>query len=127
MRIIIDTHVLIWYLNGDEDLPVHLIKIIEDPNNIIVISVVSLWELTIKISSKKLEIDISLSQIQQYIKSKDVELLDIQFDSFVSLLDLPYHHRDPFGRMLIAQAISQNLPIISADRHFQSYPINVIW
>lgn len=127
MRIIIDTHVLIWYLNGDKELSAHLIEIVEDPENTIIISVASLWEITIKLAKEKLKTEISLSQIQEYIKSRDIELLDIGFDSLTELLKLPSHHGDPFDRMLIAQAKALNLPIISADRHFASYPINVIW
>jgi PIN domain nuclease of toxin-antitoxin system len=127
MRIIIDTHVLIWYLNGDKELPARLIKTVEDPNNTIVISVATLWEITIKLAKEKLKTGISLDQIQEYIKSRDVELLDVEFNSLLALLKLPYHHGDPFDRMLIAQATAFNLPIISADRHFAAYPINVIW
>ena len=62
MRIIIDTHVLIWYLNGDRELPARIINVIEDPNNSIVISVVSLWEFSIKLSAQKIKIGISLEQ-----------------------------------------------------------------
>lgn len=127
MRILIDTHVLIGYLNGDADLSPHLLKILENPDNKIIISTVSLWELTIKISLKKLEIDKSLSEIEQYINDKDVELLDIKFNSLTALSSLPYHHKDPFDRLLIAQAIAENLSIVSADRYFHAYPINVIW
>lgn len=127
MRILIDTHILIWYLNGDENLAPHLRQIIEDPNNTPVISTVSLWEIAIKIGAKRLSLDISLSLIQNYINEKDIELLNIKFDSLIVLSDLPYHHKDPFDRFLIAQAIAENISIISLDRYFSSYSVNVIY
>ena len=127
MRFLIDTHILIWYLNGDNILPKRLIEIIENENNKIVVSTVSLWEITIKISSGKLDVSKSLNQIEGYLEERDVELLDIKFNSLANLLDLPYHHRDPFDRLLIAQAITEKLTIISADRHFDSYPVKVVW
>ena len=126
MRILIDTHILIWYLNGDENLAPHLRQIIEDQNNKSVISTVSLWEIAIKIGAKKLSLDISLDAIQKYINEKDVELLNIQFDSLIILSDLPYHHKDPFDRFLIAQAIAENISIISVDKYFKSYAVNII-
>jgi PIN domain nuclease of toxin-antitoxin system len=75
----------------------------------------------------KLELSLSLKQIEEYLKDKDVELLDIKFEPLIKLLDLPHHRRDPFDRLLIAQAISENLTIISADSHFAAYPVEVIW
>jgi len=103
-------------------------KVIEDPDNNIVISIASLLELAIKIGStkRKLEIGISLFQVQQYIKNSEVELMDIQFDTLITLSELPHHHGDPFDRILIAQCISENLSIISVDRYFKAYPIIVI-
>jgi len=127
MRILIDTHVLIWYLNGDDNLSQKLVRIIEDETNIIVISTARLWEIAIKLSSGKVGFEIALSEIEKYINEKDVELLNIDFQSLTVLAQLPYHHRDPFDRLLIAQAISQNASIISADRHFTTYAVDVIW
>jgi len=126
MRILIDTHILIWYLNGDENLGPHLKQIIEDQNNKIVISTVSLWEIAIKIGAKKLELALSLSAIEKYIEDKEVELLNIQFNSLIILSELAYHHKDPFDRLLIAQAMAENISMISADQHFKSYPVNLI-
>jgi len=67
-----------------------------------------------------------LDAIQKYINEKDVELLNIQFDSLIILSDLPYHHKDPFDRFLIAQAIAENISIISVDKYFKSYAVNII-
>lgn len=130
MRILIDTHVLLWYLNGDEKLSKAIISILEDDENQIVISVVSLWEFTIKFSSGKLKLKrpITLDDIKHYIESRNVDIVDIDFVSLVTLSRLPSHedHGDPFDRMLIAQAITKNFTVISVDKHFKFYPINLI-
>jgi PIN domain nuclease of toxin-antitoxin system len=127
MRVLIDTHVLIWYLNGDNILPVRIVNIIENERNKIVVSTVSLWEITIKLSAGKLEMFKTLQEIKQYFEDKDIELLDINFNALLSLLNLPYYHKDPFDRLLISQAIAEDLSIISADKHFEAYPAKVIW
>ncbi|HEY4194057.1 MAG TPA: type II toxin-antitoxin system VapC family toxin [Mucilaginibacter sp.] len=127
MRILIDTHILIWYLNGDNTLPSNLLAIIENEQNQIIVSTISLWEITIKISSGKLELTKTLAEIEKYLAGKELQLLHIGFDALIKLKDLPYYHRDPFDRLLIAQAISENLTIISADRHFEAYLVEVIW
>ena len=126
MRIIIDTHVLIWYLNGDESLPVEYISLMHNPQNKLVISIATLWELVVKLSLKKLDCSKNLEEIEVYLLSKDYEILNISFSHLNILNSLPYHHKDPFDRLLIAQAISEQLPILSVDRYFKSYPINVI-
>jgi len=126
MRILIDTHILIWHLDGDSRLSKKTIEIIENENNEIVISVASLWELAIKINSDKFEINITLKDIQQYILNRNVEILNIQFNALLVFSELVAHHNDPFDRMLISQSISENIPIISVDRHFPLYPIVLI-
>lgn len=127
MRYLIDTHVLIWYLNGDTDLSERYITLMHDPQNQLYISIVSIWEITIKLSLNKLDLTKSIKQIEEYILSKDYKVLNISFEHLKTLSELPHHHNDPFDRLLIAQAISENLTIISADRHFSAYPAGVIW
>lgn len=127
MRFLIDTHVLIWCLNGDSALPSKWVKILDIAENIPVVSIVSLWEISIKMSLKKLEITNTLEQIHTYITSNGFEILSINLAHLNTLLTLPHHRKDPFDRLLIAQAFTENLSIISADRHFGSYPVDVIW
>ena len=79
MRIIIDTHVLIWYLNGDESLPVEYISLMHNPQNKLVISIATLWELVVKLSLKKLDCSKNLEEIEVYLLSKDYEILNISF------------------------------------------------
>ncbi len=117
----------IWYLEGSINLPQKLREELNDNQNSILISIASLWELAIKISLKKIELTKSLAEIQAYIAKRDFVFLNISFKHLYTLLDLPHHHKDPFDRLIIAQAITENISIISADQYFKSYPINIIW
>lgn len=131
MRYLIDTHVLVWYLNGDDRLSVKLRDELDDENNVIIVSIASLWELTIKMSKEKKDIrfKITLPQLQAHIFERDYMLLNVSFKHLKVLEKLPKnkYHGDPFDRMIIAQAIAENLTILSVDRHFAAYPVNVIW
>ena len=100
---------------------------LNNDRNVIIISIASLWELAVKLSIKKIVLNKTLTEIQAYIIKSDFMLLDISFEHLNALSVLPDHHKDPFDRLHIAQAITENLSIISADEHFKSYPVNVIW
>jgi PIN domain nuclease of toxin-antitoxin system len=78
-------------------------------------------------SLKKLECDKNIQEIEEYILSKDYEVMNVSFSHLKTLFDLPKLHGDPFDRLLIAQAISENLTIISADKQLKSYPVNTTW
>lgn len=125
MRYLLDTHVLIWYINGDKVLSARHIDLIEDTKNKLSISIVSLWELTVKMSLNKLHLNKSLKELEGYFLEKDFEILNISFEHLTTLFQLPYHHRDPFDRLLIAQAISDELTIISTDQYFEAYPVTI--
>ncbi len=127
MRFLIDTHVLIWFLEGSANLPPKLQDELNNDQNSIAISIASLWELTIKISLKKIVLSKTLQEVQVYILERDFVLLNISFEHLYHLSNLPHYHKDPFDRLLIAQAITENLIIISADQYFKSYPVKVIW
>ena len=127
MGYLIDTHVLILYINGNKALPGKYIELIADPQNILYVSIASLWEITIKLSLKKLELNKNFSEVEAYILSTDFKILDISFTHLNNLLKLPQHHGDPFDRLLIAQAITEGFTIISADRHFSTYDVSIIW
>ena len=127
MEDLIDTHVLLWYLDGNIALPEKTADLLDSAKKIVV-STVSLWELTIKASLNKIELSNSLDQIQQELSNnKAFDILNISFVHLNTLSALPHHHRDPFDRLLIAQAISEKLAIVSADGHFNAYPVEVIW
>ena len=127
MNFLIDTHVLIWYLDGSKRLPDKILKELDDADNHVTVSIVSLWELAIKISLKKMETKITLEEIQADILKRDFIPLPISFGHLNALSSLEFYHGDPFDRLLIAQAIVENLTMMSADKQFTAYPINVIW
>jgi PIN domain nuclease of toxin-antitoxin system len=127
MNYLIDTHVLIWYLDGNNRLPGKIRDLINNDDNIVFISIASLWELAIKISLKKIDTKNKLPDILAYITERDFTLLNISFKHLNALSALPTHHGDPFDRLIIAQALIEDIKIISADKAFQAYPVRVIW
>jgi PIN domain nuclease of toxin-antitoxin system len=127
MRFLIDTHVLVWYLDGNSKLPVKVREELNNPENTIVISIASIWELAIKLGLKKINIKNTLPEIEDYIAERDFTMLNISFRHLTALAELLQYHSDPFDRLLIAQAIAEDMTIISADKQFKDYPVNVLW
>ena len=127
MDYLLDTHTFLWFINGDPDLSSSAKAIIQDKSVIKLISIASLWEISIKISIDKLKLSMPLDALPKAIESNGFGNLVIQFKHLQQLSILHHFHRDPFDRLLISQAITENLTIISADQHFKSYPINVVW
>ena len=127
MNLLLDTHALIWFTEGSEKLSPKAGSEISNSFNNKFLSVASLWEIAIKSSKNKLEIKQSFKEINQFILLNNIQIIGIEVNHLNTLLTLPHHHGDPFDRLLISKAISENLTIISADRHFQAYPIEVIW
>jgi len=125
MRILLDTHVFIWFFNGDNALPDKWVKLIEDVDNKCYLSVASLWEMSIKISLNKLTIEGHFDDIHDFMMANEVELLPIGFDHLSELKKLPFYHRDPFDRLIIAQAITENIAVLTLDHHFQAYPVYI--
>jgi len=127
MNFLIDTHVLLWYLEGNSSLPGKIRTDIDNSDNNIFISIASFWELAIKLASGKLNTKITLSQIGEDIIKREFGVLNITFQRLDALMTLPKVHGDPFDRLIIAKAITGGLTILSADRHFKDYPVNVVW
>lgn len=123
---LLDTHTFIWLAENDPKLPNDLRTLI-DTADLVYISIVSLWEIAIKLQLGKLSLQQSYETIGAALKNSDILLLPISFDDTVQVRRLPLHHRDPFDRMLIAQAINHTLTIASNDSKFDLYPIQRIW
>ncbi|TRU05231.1 type II toxin-antitoxin system VapC family toxin [Microcystis aeruginosa] len=101
---------------------------LEDRNNLLFLSLVSVWEIQIKVQLGKLNLDISLSEIvKDRTKINDVQILPLKLSHIWTLDTLPYYHKDPFDRLLISQAITENLIIRGVDSVFDSYPVQKIW
>jgi PIN domain nuclease of toxin-antitoxin system len=95
--------------------------------NPVFLSAASLWEITIKHQIKKLELGISLEELFEFVDRNQIEVIPINYLHLLQLSRLPLHHNDPFDRMIIAQAISENLKLISRDAIFKKYQVNLIW
>jgi len=126
MRVLLDTHILIWYLEGNQDLSRTRRHIIINPANEIFVSSASLWEIAVKISVGKLKISRSLSDILQQLSTQSIEILPIKSGRILQVATLPFHHRDPFYRMIIAQAQVEFLSIITHDDAFANHGIKLI-
>jgi len=127
MELLLDTHVLIWFLNGDRQLPINIERIIADPTNRCYLSIASIWEIAIKSSLGKLELQGDLSMLVDFLYSNDIQTLPITFSHILYLQKMPFYHRDPFDRMLIAQSAVEDYTLLSRDAIFPSYGIKVLW
>ncbi|MGL5193550.1 MAG: type II toxin-antitoxin system VapC family toxin [Chroococcales cyanobacterium] len=128
MRLILDTHTFIWFVMGDPRIPPDLQDRIADENNQKLLSKASVWEVAIKQSIGKLNFARPFRDvIEQQLSANGIDLLDINLAHIEIVSSLPMHHRDPFDRLIIAQGIVENIPIISADTIFDAYPIQRIW
>ena len=127
MNLILDTHSLLWYISGDKQLPSKVIEIINQSSNRCFISIASIWEIAIKLSLEKLEINGGFKTIEDFLIDNDFELLPIDIDDLKKILTMEFHHRDPFDRMIVAQALTTNSLIITKDASLQKYEVEILW
>lgn len=128
MRLLLDTHTLLWFYLDDPQLSDPAQAAIVDPNNIKLVSPASYWEIAIKLSIQKYTLRVSYEAfLQESIFDNGFVILPIESRHTAALISLPFHHKDPFDRMLIAQAIVEGIPIVSADSKFDQYPITRLW
>ena len=127
MNYLLDTHTLIWFLNGDSSLTSKARKAIELDNATNFVSIASLWEISIKLSLDRLEIKFPFETISKEFDKNNFQLLPITFKDTLVLSKLPFHHRDPFDRMIISQSIANDFTIISKDKEFGSYKVKLLW
>jgi PIN domain nuclease of toxin-antitoxin system len=128
MRLLLDTHSFLWFIGGSERISEKARALIEDASNRSFISIASLWEMAIKLSIGKLSLAQPLDVLipkQMWLNGFD--LLEIEINHLETVADLPFHHRDPFDRLLIAQAMVEHMPIVSADVEFDAYPVERLW
>jgi PIN domain nuclease of toxin-antitoxin system len=128
MRVLLDTHAFLWFVLGDAKLSSNARHAIEDPDHEKLVSPASYWEIAIKVSLNKY----TLSQpyeafMQKGIAGNGFSILPIEVQHTAALTTLLFHHRDPFDRLIIAQAIVENIPVISGDAAFAVYPVTCIW
>jgi PIN domain nuclease of toxin-antitoxin system len=125
MRYLLDTHILIWY-STYQPLSSRIMDIINDTANTILVSHATLWEMTIKISIGKLDISRSMLDFTKLLTANQFEILPFELGHYGILEKLPFHHQDPVDRMLIAQAIAEDIILISVDQKFSLYDVSLI-
>lgn len=127
MRLLLDTHAIIWHIEQNPALGTTASTAIKDVNNHIHVSTVSLWELSIKVSLGKLKLPDTIKNIAKELRESGVTFIPVSEEHAMATESLPWHHRDPFDRMLIAQAQIEKLTLVSRDSFFGSYDISRIW
>ena len=124
MRLLLDTNSLIWWRNNDSQLRTRAADAVRDPANDIVVSVAALCEIAIKRTLGKLQFSEDFAAM---MADEGFQLLPITYAHLQALDALPLHHRDPFDRMMIAQALAEGIPIATADRRFAAYGVQIVW
>ena len=124
MKFLLDTHALLWWLADDDQLGGAAREVIADPANDILVSVVSLWEIAVKVRIGKLQADIA--EIIEAVHREGFLVLDVGMAHLVTLAGLPMHHRDPFDHLLIAQAMTEDATFMSENRNAGRYPVHTM-
>lgn len=128
VKALLDTHSLLWWLFDDPKLSRRARAVLKDTGNVILVSSASAWEIATKHRLGKLpEAGDAVSRLPELIRQCRFDALPISIDHALAAGRLPCHHRDPFDRMLIAQARSEQLPILTNDRTFRKYDVDLIW
>jgi len=128
VKLLLDTHSFLWFISGHTNLSTTARSLIEDTTNQPLLSVASLWEMAIKLSIGKLKLAQPFGElIPNQMEINGIELLPIDITHVAMVSELPFHHRDPFDRLLIAQAMIEQIPVVSADSAFDVYSVKRLW
>lgn len=123
MKFLLDTHILLWFLDNDSKLSNEVREIIINPRNLVFVSAISAWEIAIKQSLGKL---IAPNNLEEALRFSRLEVLPVTLPHGLKIADLPMHHKDPFDRMLIAQALIENMTMITVDEKFKLYDVPLL-
>ncbi|MCE9526666.1 MAG: type II toxin-antitoxin system VapC family toxin [Planctomycetales bacterium] len=128
MRLLLDTHAFLWFLANNPSLSSTALQAISNPQNDVFVSTVSAWEIAIKASSGKLTLARPFASIfPQQLALNNMDLLPIEVPHLAGLFALPSFHRDPFDRLLVAQAIVEGMTLVTSDAQLANYPLPVLW
>jgi len=127
MKLLLDTHTLIWFSQEDESLSQRAKSAITNPENTCFVSVVSFWEMAIKVNLGKLTLRFSLEDLRNLAVKNQIEILPVAIEHTFPIICMTRHHEDPFDRLLIAQAQCEGMTLVSKDGKFSPYGIHVIW
>jgi PIN domain nuclease of toxin-antitoxin system len=128
MIYLLDTHTFLWFISADSSLSAAAKALIESPENAVYLSIASLWEIAIKVSLGKLEVPSPFtSYMLAQLHENNIAVLEMKVEHTGVVATLPFHHRDPFDRLIIAQSVSDNVPIIGKDEIFDAYGVRRHW
>ena len=127
MRYLIDTNVLLWALEDSRELSAKAREAIATLDNEIYLSIASLWEVAIKMSINKLDLSRTFDEIISEIQNLEFTLLPVSVEDLRKIRTMPFHHKDPFDRLIIAQAQSNDLNVIIRDQKFELYDVDIVW
>ena len=128
MRLLLDTHTFLWFIGGDAALSPYARQLIEDRTNERLLSIASLWEMAIKVSLDRLTVPLPFTDlVAEHVYGNAMDLFGISLHHLDVLATLPFHHKDPFDRLIIAQGQAENIPILSRDPAFDDYAIRRLW
>lgn len=126
MRVLIDTHILLWFINNDPKLGQKTKALLQSDIDVAV-SIASLWEIAIKVSIGKLRLPSSIEELfPQQLTLNQIDLLPIEVRHLQALSKLPFHHRDPFDRLIISQSLADNIGLVSVDKTFATYGVTLV-
>jgi len=127
MRLLMDTHAVLWFLSDAEKLSAAAFGAILEPSNEKYVSIASAWEFAVKLSIGKLKFEGGVECFLNILEDNGFGLFPIKGKHIVRLENLPFHHRDPFDRMLVATAMSEDMSIVSGDSSLSLYGVPIVW
>lgn len=128
MKLLLDTHTFIWWDSAPSQIPANTLSLMQQSSNQLLVSIASLWEIQIKTQLGKLMLQTPLSEIVSHQQTENgVILLSIALPHILELDNLPWHHKDPFDRLLIAQCNCETATLVSRDQIFKQYNCQIIW
>ncbi|MCA9997973.1 MAG: type II toxin-antitoxin system VapC family toxin [Anaerolineales bacterium] len=128
MKLLFDTHTFIWWDSDPSQLSQQVLELCHNPENTLILSIATVWEIQIKSQLGKLSLTLPLNEyVRTQQQANGFYILPIHLEHVFKLNELPLHHKDPFDRLLIAQSAIEDAVLLSKDRIFAAYPINVLW
>ncbi|GAA4209948.1 type II toxin-antitoxin system VapC family toxin [Pedobacter jeongneungensis] len=127
MAYLLDTHTFLWFVAGDDQLPASVKKKLSDINESCYLSIASLWEIAIKKQIGKLDLKIDFEELFRFTERNQIEIVSINETHLITLLDLEFINNDPFDRIIVSQAVSEGLTLISRDKKLRNYKVKLQW
>ena len=127
MKLLLDTHIFIWWVDQPEKLSPAALSALKDEANELLLSVASVWEMQIQIQLGKLKLSLPLKElINNQLETNDLTVSPVALTHVLALDSLPFHHKDPFDRLLIAQSVEEELTIVTTDSQFSAYSVKLL-